>query len=132
MKQLEMVAGKEGKKVDRKSMETLKKNIFWGNKNKRPAFEGEKKSKVVGKNKKKVEEKDDQSSSAEVWEVQKLIKLKLVNNDLMVLVLWATNEETWEPVSEIAKTHQEEINELRQALTKQVSFSTLLLLLNLK
>jgi hypothetical protein len=50
----------------------------------------------------------------------------------MVLVLWATNEETWEPVSEIAKTHQEEINELRRALTKQVSFSTLLLLLNLE
>jgi hypothetical protein len=132
VKKLEMEAGKKGKKVDRESMETLKKNIFSGNKNKRPAFEGEKGSKVVGKNKKKVEEKDDQSSSAEEWDVKKLIKFKIVNNDLKVLVLWATNEETWEPVSEIAKTHQEEINELRQALTKQVSFSTLLLLLNLE
>lgn len=130
VKKLEMEVGKKGKKVDRESMETLKKNIFVGNKNKRPAFEGEKGSKVVGKN--KVEEKDDQSSSAEEWHVKKLIKFKVVNNDLKVLVLWTTNETTWEPVSEIAITHQDEIDELRRALSKQVSFSSLLLFLNLE
>jgi len=125
VKKLEMEAGKEGKRLDRDAMEKIKKNIFLFNKNKRPVSEGEKGSNVG--NKKKVEENDDHSSSEKEWHVKKLMKFKIENNVEKVLVLWTTNDKSWEPVLDIAITHQDEIDELRKALSKEVSFSSSLL-----
>jgi len=104
---------------DRVTMTNLKSQLLKRN-------SGAEKSKVAAKAAKKKdgtspkqkEGKNTTTNETTEYFVKALLDVRVRKKKEEVLVFWTTKEESWEPVSEIAKTHKEEIEELKSALAE--------------
>jgi len=105
---------------DRVTMTNLKSQLLKRN-------SGAEKSKVAAKAVKKKNEtspkqkegKNTTTNETTEYFVKALLDVRVRKKKEEVLVFWTTKEESWEPVSEIAKTHKEEIEELKSALAEK-------------
>jgi hypothetical protein len=105
---------------DRVTMTNLKSQLLKRN-------SGAEKSKVAAKAVKKKdgtspkqkEGKNTTTNETTEYFVKALLDVRVRKKKEEVLVFWTTKEESWEPVSEIAKTHKEEIEELKSALAEK-------------
>jgi hypothetical protein len=110
-------SGKQGI-ADRNTINTLKSQLLKGSSGtvkKKVAVNKSNSGKKGGRTTKETGKRTEEPE----YHVERLIDIRVRNKKEEVLVYWTTEEESWEPASEIAKTHQEEIEELKSALAEK-------------
>jgi hypothetical protein len=117
----DLIANNSGKQgiADRNAINSLKSQLLKGSSGAGNKSSIAAKRSTGGKKGGKTTKETEKTAEEPEYHVERLIDIRVRNKKEEVLVYWTTQEESWEPVSEIVKTHEEEIAELKSALAEK-------------